>query len=58
MLAREMLQAVDGPGSVTEFAFAFGFGDMSHLSKDFSKTFGEAPSLVLGRRMTGQSTDG
>jgi AraC-like DNA-binding protein len=45
--ARRMLQERVA-GSVTEVCFACGFGDISHFSKEFTKTFGESPSSVLG----------
>lgn len=47
--ARRLLEAGDG-ASVTEVAFACGFGDLSRFSKDFAQAFGERPSAVLNRR--------
>jgi transcriptional regulator GlxA family with amidase domain len=35
--------------SVTEVAFACGFDDLSHFSREYSRAYGEAPSAVLRR---------
>jgi AraC-like DNA-binding protein len=45
--ARRMLESADARISVTDVAFACGFGDLSRFSKDNRQTFGELPSRVL-----------
>jgi len=45
--ARQLLQDPAAGQSVTEVAFACGFSELSHFSREFSKTFGETPSAVL-----------
>jgi AraC-like DNA-binding protein len=45
--AREMLTDRSAIVTVTSVAFACGFNDVSHFSKDFAKAFGEPPSALL-----------
>ncbi len=45
--AREMLQVKDPVLTVTDVAFACGFSDLSHFSRDFHRAFGATPSSVL-----------
>ena len=45
--ARDMLKDMHSPKTVTEVAYASGYNDLSHFSKDFAKAFGEPPSAVL-----------
>jgi transcriptional regulator GlxA family with amidase domain len=52
--ARDML--LESGASVTEVAFACGFGDLSRFSRDYAKSFGERPSAVISRRRAGQLT--
>lgn len=47
--AHKMLQDKQSFVSVTEVAFACGFGDLGRFSKDFTQAFGERPSAVLNR---------
>ena len=44
--ARSMLLRPDSMTTVTQVAFACGFSDVSRFSKEFSKAYGEAPSVV------------
>ncbi len=47
--AREMLERT-GPGvTVTETAFACGFGNLSHFARDYAQRFGERPSETTQR---------
>jgi len=48
--ARRMLLDPEAAISVTEVAFACGFGDLSRFSKDYGQAFGERPSAVLNRK--------
>jgi AraC-like DNA-binding protein len=48
--ARRMLEDAEASHSVTNVAFACGFGDLGRFSKDFAQAFGERPSEVLKRR--------
>jgi transcriptional regulator GlxA family with amidase domain len=45
--ARDMLRSDDRSRTVMEAAFACGFSDLSHFSRDFSRAFGDTPSSVL-----------
>ena len=47
--ARRMLEDGDPCQTVTS-AFVCGFNDVGHFSREFSKAFGTAPSVVLGKR--------
>ena len=47
--ARELLQRSNGATTVTDVAFACGFGDLSRFSKDYRQAFGERPSETLNR---------
>ncbi len=51
--ARRMLEAGAASQTVTAVAFYCGFDDVAHFSRDFSKVFGESPSVVLARRNRG-----
>jgi len=53
--ARRMLEDVNSPSSVTEVAFACGFGNLGHFARDFAQCFGERPSEIL-RRTRGKSS--
>ena len=44
--ARSLLQNPDSMTTVTQVAFACGFSDVSRFSKEFSKAYGEPPSVV------------
>ena len=48
--ARQMLKEAQTSQTVTSVAYACGFNDAGHFSREFSKAFGEAPSAVLGKR--------
>jgi len=48
--ARQMLEDTETNQTVTSVAFVCGFNDVGHFSREFSKAFGEAPSVVLGKR--------
>jgi len=50
--ARQMLMQPDTNSSVTETAFACGFGNLGHFAKDYVKRFGERPSDTLRRAKT------
>lgn len=52
--AREMLRDGGAAATVTEIAFACGFNDLSHFSKEFLRAWGEPPSALLRR---GRDTD-
>jgi AraC-like DNA-binding protein len=47
--ARRLLESA-ACTSVTDAAFACGFGDLGRFSRDFTQAFGERPSAVLSRR--------
>jgi AraC-like DNA-binding protein len=47
--AWRMLASGDGDESVTEVAYACGFGNLGHFAKYFRSKYGEAPSAVLSR---------
>ncbi len=57
--ARNLLQEAPRGQNVTSVAFACGFTDASHFSREFSKAFGENPSAILARnrRVTPRSTE-
>jgi AraC-like DNA-binding protein len=46
---REMLNRPNSQTSVTNVAFACGFGNLGHLAKDYLQAFGESPSATLNR---------
>jgi AraC-like DNA-binding protein len=45
--AREMLSAPEAKTSVTQVAYACGFGNLGHFAKDYLRSFGEHPSTTL-----------
>ncbi|MEA3180662.1 MAG: hypothetical protein QOI59_4185, partial [Gammaproteobacteria bacterium] len=47
--ARQLLEEQPRDQNVTSVAFACGFTDASHFSREFSKAFGETPSAILAR---------
>jgi len=47
--AREMLSSASDDTSITETAFACGFGNLGHFAKDYLRRFGERPSDTLTR---------
>jgi AraC-like DNA-binding protein len=47
--AREMLGAREIQRTVTEVAFACGFGNLGHFARHYFQVFGELPSATLGR---------
>ena len=47
--ARILLEEEPRVQNVTSVAFACGFTDASHFSREFSKAFGESPSAILAR---------
>jgi len=47
--ARLLLEEDPRDQNVTSVAFACGFTDASHFSREFSKAFGESPSAILAR---------
>lgn len=47
--ARDMLNLAEVTTTVTEVAFACGFSDLGHFSKDYRRAFGESPSQALNR---------
>jgi AraC-like DNA-binding protein len=47
--AKEMLASSDTETSVTHIAFACGFGNLGHFSRDYFRSFGELPSQTLNR---------
>lgn len=53
--AHAMLSRPDDSTSVTDVAFACGFGNLGHFSKYFRDGFGEKPSDVLVRARRGRS---
>jgi len=54
--ARNMLLRTDSMTTVTQVAFACGFSDVSRFSKEFSKAYGEAPSVVNRSKAKRRST--
>jgi AraC-like DNA-binding protein len=56
--ARAMLLRPDEATSVTDVAFACGFGNLGHFSKYFGDAFGEKPSdvLIRARRLRGKNS--
>jgi AraC-like DNA-binding protein len=48
--ARRMLEHPDARTTVSEVAFACGFGDLGRFAKEFQRSFGELPSQLLARR--------
>jgi AraC-like DNA-binding protein len=53
--ARLMLSRPEKVTTVTEVAFACGFGNLGHFSKYFREEFGEKPSELLGTARRGAS---
>jgi AraC-like DNA-binding protein len=47
--ARLLLEEDPRDQNVTSVAFACGYTDASHFSREFSKAYGEAPSALLAR---------
>lgn len=47
--ARMLLEEDPRDQNVTSVAFACGYTDASHFSREFSKAYGEAPSAILAR---------
>jgi AraC-like DNA-binding protein len=47
--ARLLLEEDPRDQNVTSVAFACGYTDASHFSREFSKAYGEAPSAILAR---------
>ena len=47
--ARLLLEEQPRDQNVTSVAFACGYTDASHFSREFSKAYGEAPSAILAR---------
>jgi len=47
--ARLLLEEEPRDQNVTSVAFACGFTDASHFSREFSKAYGESPSAILAR---------
>lgn len=54
--AWRMLASGDGDVSVTEVAYACGFGNLGHFAKYFRSKYGEPPSAVLCRTRSRQKT--
>ncbi|WP_374652417.1 AraC family transcriptional regulator [Dongia sp.] len=48
--ARRMLEHPHPATTVTDVAFACGFGDLGRFAKEFHRAFGERPSELLARR--------
>ena len=48
--ARRMLEQPSPATTVTDVAFACGFGDLGRFARDFQRMFGERPSALLARR--------
>jgi AraC-like DNA-binding protein len=55
--AHEMLSCGDAAISVTDAAFACGFGDLSRFSKDYRARFGALPSETLNRSKGARAAD-
>jgi transcriptional regulator GlxA family with amidase domain len=53
-----MLASGDGDVSVTEVAYACGFGNLGHFAKYFRSKYGEAPSAVLSRTRSRKKSEG
>jgi len=51
--AKQMLTHPSTQTSVTDVAFACGFGNLGHFARDFRNKFGELPSAVLSRSKGG-----
>jgi AraC-like DNA-binding protein len=51
--ARLLLEEDPRDQNVTSVAFACGYTDASHFSREFSKAYGEAPSAILARNRRG-----
>lgn len=49
--ARERLSEPEATTSVTNVAFACGFGNLGHFARDYHRAFGEVPSMTLARSM-------
>jgi transcriptional regulator GlxA family with amidase domain len=47
--AKQMLSSAAPGASVTNVAFACGFGNLGHFAHDYQRGFGEAPSATLNR---------
>jgi AraC-like DNA-binding protein len=56
--AWRMLASGDGDASVTDVAYACGFGNLGHFAKYFRSKYGEAPSAVLSRTRRRQKSRG
>lgn len=54
--ARRMLEKPDATTTVTDVAFACGFGDLGRFAREFQRAFGERPSAILARKR-GTATD-
>ena len=54
--ARQKLLRPDTGTSVTEVAFACGFGNPGHFARDYRESFGESPSETLRRCLGGRAT--
>jgi AraC-like DNA-binding protein len=52
--ARQKLSRPDTGTSVTEVAFACGFGNPGHFARDYRENFGETPSETLRRGLGGR----
>jgi hypothetical protein len=46
--------AAGGEATVTNVAFACGFGNLGHFAVDYQRAFGEAPSITLHRAKAGR----
>jgi transcriptional regulator GlxA family with amidase domain len=56
--ARQKLSRPDAETSVTDVAFACGFGNPGHFAKDYRETFSESPSETLRRGRGGDTKSG
>lgn len=54
--AREMLGEPHSDVSVTNTAFACGFGNLGHFARDYRQAYGETPSATLHRAKTRSSS--
>jgi len=52
--ARQMLTRQSSTVSVTDVAFACGFGNLGHFASDYVRHFGERPSDTLNRTKSGR----